>query len=65
MMFQKILLATDGSTHAEEALKYAWNLALCDDAQLIVVHAAPPCPAIWENHGGNNSSRITSPRESR
>jgi len=40
-MFKKILLATDGSIHAEEALKYARDLALRDDAQLIIVHAVP------------------------
>ena len=45
MMFKKILLATDGSPHAEEALKYARDLALRDDAQVIVVHAVPQVPA--------------------
>jgi len=45
MMFKKILLATDGSPHAEEALEYARDLALRDDAQVIVVHAVPPVPA--------------------
>jgi len=45
MMFKKILLATDGSSHAEEALKYARDLALRDNAQVIVVHATPPVPA--------------------
>ncbi len=44
-MFQKILLATDGSPHAEEALKYAQDLALCGPAQVIVVYAFPPVPA--------------------
>jgi len=44
-MFKKIILATDGSPHAEEALKYARDLALRDDAQVIVVHAVPPTPA--------------------
>jgi len=44
MMFKKILLATDGSLDAEEALKYARDLALRDDAQVIVVHAVPPVP---------------------
>jgi nucleotide-binding universal stress UspA family protein len=44
-MFKKILLATDGSSHAEKALKYARDLALRDDAQVIVIHAVPPVPA--------------------
>ena len=44
-MFKKILLATDGSPHAEEGLKYARDLAMRDDAQVIVVHAVPPVAA--------------------
>lgn len=44
-MFQKILLATDGSPDAEEALKYARDLALRDGAQVIVVHAFDPVPS--------------------
>ncbi len=43
-MFRKILLATDGSPDAEKALQYAQDLALRDDAQVIVVHAFPPVP---------------------
>jgi len=43
-MFKKILLATDGSAHAEKALEYAQDLALRDDAQVIVVHAFEPVP---------------------
>jgi len=45
MMFKRILLATDGSPHAEEALKYARDLALRDEAQVVVVHAVSPVPA--------------------
>jgi nucleotide-binding universal stress UspA family protein len=44
-MFTKILLATDGSAHAEEALNYARDLALRDGAQVIVVHAFTPVPS--------------------
>ena len=43
-MFKKILLAADGSPHAEGALRYARDLALRDDAQVIVVHAVPQVP---------------------
>lgn len=43
-MFQKILLATDGSPDAEQALVYAQALAVCEDAQVIVVHAFEPVP---------------------
>lgn len=44
-MFQRIILATDGSAHAEEALGYAQRLALRDDARVIVVHAFEPVPS--------------------
>ena len=43
-MFKRILLATDGSSHAEKALEYARDLALRDDAQVIVVHVFEPVP---------------------
>lgn len=43
-MFTKILLATDGSSHSKEALKYARDLALRGDALVIVVHAFPATP---------------------
>ena len=43
-MFNSILLAMDGSPHAEEALKYARDLALRDGAQVIVVHACEQVP---------------------
>ena len=44
MVFNKILLATDGSPDAGGALTYARDLALRDDAQTIVVHAFEPVP---------------------
>lgn len=44
-MFEKILLATDGSSHAEEALRYARDLAVRDDALVIVVHAFASVPS--------------------
>lgn len=43
-MFRRILLATDASPDAEEALTYARDLALRDGAQVIVVHAFEPVP---------------------
>ena len=43
-MFKKILLATDGSPDAGQALVYARDLALRDGAQVIVVHAFEPVP---------------------
>jgi nucleotide-binding universal stress UspA family protein len=43
-MFRRILLATDGSPHAQEASAYARELALRDDAQVIVVHAFERVP---------------------
>jgi len=42
VVFNKILLATDGSSDAEAALIYARDLALRDDAQVLVVHAFEP-----------------------
>ncbi len=43
--FKRILLATDGSPHAEEATKYAQALAMRDDAELFLVHAFPSVAA--------------------
>ena len=43
-MFEKILLATDGSAHAWQALTYAQELALRDQAQIVVVHTFDPVP---------------------
>jgi nucleotide-binding universal stress UspA family protein len=43
-MFKRILLATDGSPDAEQALLYTRNLALRDDAQVFVVHAFETVP---------------------
>jgi nucleotide-binding universal stress UspA family protein len=50
-MFKRILLAMDGSPHSKEALRYARDLALRDDAQVIVVHAVPHLPAIQGLNG--------------
>jgi len=43
-MFERIVLATDGSSDAERALEYARDLALRDGAQVIVVHAFEAVP---------------------
>lgn len=43
-MFERILLATDGSSDAEKALEYAGELAIRDEAQVIVVHAFESVP---------------------
>jgi len=52
-VFERVLLATDGSSHAEEALKVACDLARRDHAQVIVVHAFAPVPSClgepWED----------------
>jgi nucleotide-binding universal stress UspA family protein len=42
--FSRILLATDGSPNAEGAVNYARDLALRDNAQVILVHAFPTIP---------------------
>ena len=44
-MFKRILLATDGSPDAEQALVCARDIALRDGAQVIVVHAFEPVPS--------------------
>jgi len=44
-MFERIVLATDGSRDAERALEYARDLALRDGAQVIVIHAFEAVPA--------------------
>lgn len=44
-MFEKMLVATDGSADAAEALKYAGDLAMRDDAQVVVVHAFESVPS--------------------
>jgi nucleotide-binding universal stress UspA family protein len=43
-MFSQILLATDGSRNAEEALAYARDLAVREKARVYVVCAFPPVP---------------------
>jgi nucleotide-binding universal stress UspA family protein len=65
MMFKRIVLATDGSRHAERALEYARDLALRDDALVIVVHAFEPVPSyvgepMWSELVG---SHVTMGRE--
>ena len=44
-MFEKILLAVDGSPDAQEAARIARQLAVREDAQVIVVHAFGPVPS--------------------
>lgn len=54
-MFKKILLAIDGSPDAEEATRYARDMAMHNGAQVIVVHAFDPIPAVLE---GSEESRV-------
>lgn len=58
-MFERILLATDGSSHAQRALEFARDLALRDGAVVIVVHAFEPVPRylgepMWSDIVGSN-----------
>jgi len=46
-MFEKILLATDGSIHAQKALTYARDLAESSGGEVIVVHAFEPISGLW------------------
>ncbi len=50
-MFKKMLLATDGSPDAKVALKYARDLALRDDAQVIVAYAYEALPPFLDPSG--------------
>lgn len=50
-MFKKMLLATDGSPDAKKALEYARDLAVRDDAQVIVVYAFEPLPPFVDRSG--------------
>ncbi|HEY83962.1 MAG TPA: universal stress protein [Chloroflexi bacterium] len=43
-MFNKILLATDGSENAAQALEYAKGLAKCHRAKVFVVYVFPKVP---------------------
>ena len=54
-MFERILLATDGSPHAAEALNYARDLALRDGALVIVVHAFAPVPSYLGDPWGDRA----------
>ena len=64
-MFKTILLATDGSAHAQRALEYARELALRDDALVIVVHAFEPVPTYLGEPWGDQimSSHVSAGRE--
>jgi nucleotide-binding universal stress UspA family protein len=55
-VFEKILLATDGSPDARQALAYARDLALRDGAQVIVVHAFEPVPSYLGDPWGDRSA---------
>jgi nucleotide-binding universal stress UspA family protein len=45
-MYKKILIAYDGSAHSQHALDCAQDLAQKYAAQLILVHAFHPIPAV-------------------
>jgi len=45
-MFHNILVAVDGSTHADQALTHAIDLAHCEHARLTVITAVAAAPSI-------------------
>jgi len=51
-MISKILVATDGSDHADHALKYAIEAAEKWDAQLLVLSVIPPIRPIMPDPDG-------------
>ena len=46
MMIKKILVAVDGSEHSMHAARYAAELAMQMDAEIILIHCHKPFPAI-------------------
>ncbi len=54
-MFNKILLATDGSENAAQALKYAKELAQCHRAQVFIVYVFPKVPDFLGEPGYSNA----------
>jgi nucleotide-binding universal stress UspA family protein len=51
-VYERILVATDGSSYSEAAVDYAIDLARKCDAKLMVIHVAtidPSIGMIWEN----------------
>ena len=54
-MFNKILLATDGSENAAQALKYAKYLAQCHNAQVFIVYVFPKVPDFLGEPGYSNA----------
>lgn len=46
-MFKKIIYATDGSPDSQEALEYAKQLAVQNEAEVVIVHAFQPVSSIW------------------
>jgi nucleotide-binding universal stress UspA family protein len=60
-MFQKILLAVDGSPHSDKAADYAANLAAAFEAALFVAHAYPQTSDLL---GYDDFERLVSRRKS-
>ena len=60
-MFQKILLAVDGSAHSDKAADYAAGLAAAFQAELFVVHAYPQTSDML---GYDDFKRLVSRRKS-
>lgn len=52
-MFTRILLATDGSAHAEAASSLVQDLASHDGAQVILLHAFEPVPSYFGEPWGD------------
>ena len=46
-MFKRILLAYDGSEHAQRAAEYAKEMALRFGSEMLVVYAFNPIPRWW------------------
>lgn len=47
MKLRKILVPTDFSPHAQRALEWAVSLARQYEAEIVLLHVAPPASAMW------------------
>jgi len=62
-LFKKTLIATDGSEHAQHALKYAIESAIKWNSELMIISVVPPIPPQLTPGPGFNIGRYISELE--